>query len=40
MGAELAPPSMGLQGHQRDDQALRRGADSEGLDGGGLAVRA
>ena len=30
---------VGLQGRQRDDAALRRVADSEGLDGRGLAVR-
>ena len=40
LGAELAPQSVGLQGRERDDETLRRVADSAGLNGGGLAVRA
>ena len=39
LGAELAAQSVGLQGRQRNDEALRRVAPPEGIDGRRLAVR-
>ena len=39
LGAKLAVESVGLQSGERDDAALRRGADSDRIDGRRLAVR-
>ena len=39
LGAELAAESVGLQGRQRNDEALRRVAHARRIDGGRLAVR-